>query len=57
MASTTRKGTGRKDKEEEIKVQRMKHPAQSWATDRLLREEEQNGKQKKYKRKKTGSRP
>ena len=50
------KGNGRRAKKrEEIEAQRVKPPAPSQATDELIGEEEQNGKQKKEKKKERGS--
>ena len=46
----------RKEKKKKgIEAQRAKHPTPSWATDELIGDEKQNGKQKITKRKKQGA--
>ena len=47
----------RTKKRKGVEAQRVKHPTPSQATDALIGDEEQNGKQKSTKRKKQGSVP
>ena len=51
------RGSGREKKRKRIEVWRVKHPTQSQAIDALRGDEEQNGKEKRIKRKKQGAGP
>ena len=51
------KKSEKSEEKERDRAQRMKHLTTSWGTNALIGDEEQNGKQKRIKRRKAGSGP